>query len=157
LLGRDLAILHHLQNLFTFFRRHYLPPSKALSNCSACSAVIFFSASIFKIAMRSSSATGSEGGEGGVGIPLGPDSHFHGPAFTVPPQRRDCRSAWRSTLRAVSSARFAAREVACSTWRDIRSPKPDQSKFMPAKFPNSSAELPAFASLVTRISPPALN
>src|SRR6185503_1725598 len=112
LLGRDLAILHHLQNLFTFFRGHYLPPSKALSNCSACSAVIFFSAIIFKIAIRSSSATGSEGGEGGVGTFCALKSQFQGPVFTFPFQRRACRPACRSTRRAASSARFAAREVA---------------------------------------------
>src|SRR5215216_2713861 len=51
LLSRDLAILHHLQYFLAFFRRHYLPPSKALSNCFACSAVIFFSANIFNTAM----------------------------------------------------------------------------------------------------------
>src|SRR4030095_15207139 len=89
-LRRDLPLFYHLQNLLAFLRRHYLPPSKAFRSSSACWAVIFFSASIFRIVMRSCSTTGSEGGSGGVGglgMPLKSQFQF-GP--TLP------RRAWRS-------------------------------------------------------------
>ena len=89
----------------------------------------------------------------------GPKSQFQRPSLHIAPPatQHDARHvvlhAAGSSPRAFSHA--AAWPVACSTWREIRSPKPDQSKFKPAKFPNSSAELPASALLVTRTSPPA--
>src|SRR5512140_3235765 len=94
ILCRDLAFFHHLQNFLAFFRRHYLPPSKAFKSSSACWEVILFSASIFKIAIRSFSETGTEGGIGGVGglrVPL--KTQFQRPTTNPLLPWRTCRSA----------------------------------------------------------------
>src|SRR5678816_1428232 len=82
----DLPLCHHLEDLLALLRGHYLPPSKAFRSSSACWAVIFFSASIFRMVIRSSSTTGSEGGSGGfggLGMPF-PNSQFQRPISSPP-------------------------------------------------------------------------